>query len=98
MAFCSAVHYIVENSLEDGLLTPDLYITQRFKVIGLTRLLTICMPVTSKIATYVETALSSILRRSYSDVLQIKQGKLCRTYLEICNPFGNLHVELSNFG
>ena len=68
---CSAVHYTVENAWAESLPPSTLYITQRCKVIGLTHLLIIYVPLTLKIATYVETALSLIFRRSYHYVYEI---------------------------
>jgi len=66
-----AVRYTTGNVWADSLRSLTLYIAQRRKVIGLTRLVTTYVPSTLRFALLMETALGSIFRRSYHYVFEI---------------------------
>jgi hypothetical protein len=97
LSISSSVHY--KKCMIRQVTHPTLYITQRDKIIGLTRLRALYV----EIDTQVEKALGLIFRRSTAVYtrhfwLQIIQGKSCWVYLEIRISFGNLHDESSTFG
>jgi len=87
---CSAVHYTAESAWADSLRTSTLYKTQRWKVIGLTCLHTIYVPLTLKITTYVETALGLAFTRSCRYVYEIYQAS-SNTRFVMLNVLRNLY-------
>jgi hypothetical protein len=101
--WCSAVHCTVENAWADSLHTSTLYITHRCKAIGLTCLCTIMRSEHQRSlrkwrqlwAWYLQEVAIMCTRSIWLTVIQ---GKSCWMYLEICTPFGKLHIELSTFG